>query len=197
MTDCMCAGCGGDRLNHSQDVGCLRIKHAADLDKQARDILGEDYSARAYEYHGDRRVVAESHALGAIRIALTTAPEGFNLQRVADLEAEVAQLRGDSAPIDAGRSSATVDRWALVETENGPVMETHPDGQYVLHEDYAAQRPVPDGWSFERMADGSIVVTADGYGRCHVRHDDDDSVAAALLHLLVSDMGVAKEVGGG
>ncbi len=53
-------------------------------------------------------------------------------------------------------------------------------------------RAAPEGWSFQRQEDGSIVVTAERYGAVHVRPDDSDSIAAAMLHLLASDMLAAR-----
>ena len=52
----------------------------------------------------------------------------------------------------------------------------------------AALRAAPEGWSFQRQDDGSIIVTAHGYGVVHVRPDDSDSIAAAMLHLLADDL---------
>ncbi|KRG39127.1 hypothetical protein ARC78_15020 [Stenotrophomonas pictorum JCM 9942] len=57
-----------------------------------------------------------------------------------------------------------------------------------LREAAAAMRAAPEGWSFQRQEDGSIIVTADGYGVVHVRPDDSDSIAAAMLHLLANDL---------
>ncbi len=71
-----------------------------------------------------------------------------------------------------------------------PVARDHQAWKRVeeLAEAVAALRAAPEGWSFQRQNDGSIVVTADGYGVVHVRPDDSDSIAAAMLHLLANDL---------
>jgi len=59
----------------------------------------------------------------------------------------------------------------------------------------AALRAAPEGWSFQRQEDGSIVVMAERYGAVHVRPDDSDSIAAAVLHRLASDLLAARPQG--
>lgn len=73
---------------------------------------------------------------------------------------------------------------------NGPIARDHQAWKRVeeLADAVAALRAAPEGWSFQRQDDGSIIVTAHGYGVVHVRPDDSDSIAAAMLHLLADDL---------
>lgn len=104
-------------------------------------------------------------AIAAITAALRAAPEAVALRTAMTTLEQIA-----SAPDDQGAKFNAMGALRFLQTQ--PV-------------EFSAE---PEGWSFQRQDDGSIIVTANGYGVVHVRPDDSDSIAAAMLHLLANDL---------
>lgn len=142
-----------------------------DDQQRARELLAKEWRKLAEDAPADMLesgcelppLVAAS--IAAITTALRAAPNAVALRVAMETLEQIA-----NAPTDQGAKFNAAGTVAFLTTQG------------------AVGRAAPEGWSFQRQDDGSIIVTAECYGSVHVRPDDSDSIAAAMLHLLADDL---------